>query len=190
MKRVVLLLVDGLRPDVAEAALARGDLPALAAMTGARGVQRGITAFPSTTSVAYLPFLTGCTPGRCNVPSIRWLDRATYGGRWWAERQAVRSYCGYQAPLLDDDIAPGVRTIFELVPESLGIFTPIARGLTTERDPARTERKFWARSRITPSGTSPRRCGHPASPHRHRARVAVHLRAVSRGGRVYPSEHA
>lgn len=143
MKRVVLLLVDGLRPDVAEAALARGDLPALAAMTGARGVQRGITAFPSTTSVAYLPFLTGCTPGRCNVPSIRWLDRATYGGRWWAERQAVRSYCGYQAPLLDDDIAPGVRTIFELVPESLGIFTPIARGLTTERDPARTERKFW-----------------------------------------------
>lgn len=143
MKRVVLLLVDGLRADVAEAALQRGDLPALAAMTGAGGIQRGITAFPSTTSVAYLPFLTGCLPGRCNVPSIRWLDRAAYGGRWWRERDAVRSYCGYQAPRLDEDIAPGIRTIFELVPESLGIFTPVAKGLTPARDPARTARKFW-----------------------------------------------
>lgn len=143
MKRVVLLLIDGLRPDVAEAALERGELPALRAMTGVRGVQRGVTAFPSTTSVAYLPLLTGCMPGRCNVPSIRWLDRSTYRGRWWADRQAVRSYCGYQAPLLDRDITPGIRTIFELVPESLGIFTPIAKGLTLERDPARTERKFW-----------------------------------------------
>lgn len=143
MKRVVLLLVDGLRPDVAEAALQRGELPALAAMTGARGVQRGITAFPSTTSVAYLPFLTGCTPGHCNVPSIRWMDRAAYAGHWWRQRDSVRSYCGYQAPRLDRDVAPGIRTIFELVPESLGIFTPIAKGLDAARDPARTERKFW-----------------------------------------------
>ncbi len=143
MKRVILLLVDGLRPDVAEAALRRGELPALHAMTAPHGVRRGITAFPSTTSVAYLPFLTGCTPGRCNVPSIRWLDRATYRGRWWRDRASVRSYCGYQASCLDTDIAPGVRTIFELVPDSLGIFTPVAKGLPPSRDPARAERKFW-----------------------------------------------
>ena len=24
------------------------------------------------------PFLTGCTPGHCNIPSIRWLDRQAY----------------------------------------------------------------------------------------------------------------
>lgn len=143
MRRVVLLLVDGLRPDVAEAALARGELPALAAMSEPGGRTRGVTAFPSTTSVAYLPFLTGCTPGHCNVPSIRWLDRSRYTGRWWAERESVRSYCGYQAGRLDGDVTPGIRTIFELVPESLGIFTPVARGLTRERDPARTERQFW-----------------------------------------------
>jgi hypothetical protein len=143
MNRVVLLLVDGLRPDVAEAALARGELPHLGRMVDPAGVGRGITAFPSTTSVAYLPFLTGCTPGRCDVPSIRWLDRSTYGGRWWRQRELVRSYCGYQAARLDGDIAPGVQTIFELVPESLGIFTPIAKGLTPGRDPAQAERKFW-----------------------------------------------
>jgi len=142
-KRVILLLVDGLRPDVAEAALGRGELPALQAMVQEGGVARGVTVFPSTTSVAYLPFLTGCTPGRCNVPSIRWLDRRRYTGRWWRDRELVRSYCGYQAGRLDRDIAPGIRTIFELVPESLGIFTPVSRGLTTERDPSRGERKFW-----------------------------------------------
>lgn len=143
MKRVILLLVDGLRPDVAEAALERGDLPELRAMVNPAGIGRGITVFPSTTSVAYLPFLTGCTPGKCNVPSIRWLDRSSYRGRWWRDRGQVRSYCGYQSMHLDRDITPEVRTIFELVPESLGIFTPVAKGLTPARDPSRTERKFW-----------------------------------------------
>ena len=143
MKRCFLLLVDSLRPDVAEGALAAGELPHLARLTAAGGRTRAITAFPSTTGVAYLPFLTGCLPGRCNVPSIRWLDRRSYGGRWWAEREHVRSYCGYQAGRLDDDVAADVRTIFQLVPESIGIFTPIARGLTPERDPSRRERQAW-----------------------------------------------
>ncbi|MGH7703312.1 MAG: alkaline phosphatase family protein [Gemmatimonadales bacterium] len=143
MKRVLLLLVDGLRPDLAESMLAAGELPELEAMTRNGGVARAITAFPSTTSVAYLPFLTGCTPGRCNVPSIRWLDRSTYRGRWWRDRNAIRSYCGYQAVHLDRDIAPEAPSIFELVPDSVGIFTPVARGLTPARDPSRFERKFW-----------------------------------------------
>lgn len=141
--RCFLLLVDGLRPDVGEARLEAGELPHLAAMVEAGGRTRAVTGFPSTTSVAYLPFLTGSTPGRCNIPSIRWLDRRTYAGRWWRERHAVRSYCGYQAPLLDEDIAPETRTIFELVPESLGIFTPVARGLSAARDPSRRERQLW-----------------------------------------------
>ena len=141
--RCLLLLVDGLRPDVAEARLAAGELPHLAAMLRDGGRTRAITVFPSTTSVAYLPFLTGCTPGRCDIPSIRWLDRRAYGGRWWRERDALRSYCGYQAPRLDGDIAGDVRTIFELVPQSVGIFTPVARGLTPARDPSRRERQAW-----------------------------------------------
>src|SRR5688500_7024646 len=108
MKRSILLLVDGLRPDVAERELVAGHLPNLASLTRRGGAGRGITVFPSTTSVAYLPFLTGCLPGTCNVPSIRWLDRQRYAGRWWSDREAVRSYCGYQAGMLDDDIAPDV----------------------------------------------------------------------------------
>ena len=143
MRRCFLLLIDGLRPDVAEAELAGGRLPALARLVASGGATRAITSFPSTTSVSYLPFLTGCTPGSCNVPSIRWLDRTRYDGRWWRSRDAVRSYCGYQAGMLDADINPAVRTIFELIPESVGIFTMIARGLTPERNPASVERQFW-----------------------------------------------
>ncbi len=143
MTRCFLLLVDGLRPDVAVARLASGHLPNIAAMLKTGGRTHAITGFPSTTSVAYLPFLTGCTPGHCDIPSIRWLDRTSYRGHWWRDRHAVRSYCGYQAPMLDGDIRQDVRTIFELVPESMGIFTPVARGLTPERDPSRRERQLW-----------------------------------------------
>lgn len=143
MTRCFLLLVDGLRPDVAEARLQAGALPHIAAMLRRGGQTQAITAFPSTTSVAYLPFLTGCTPGHCDIPSIRWLDRQAYGGRWWRDRNAIRSYCGYQAPMLDGDLRKDVRTIFELVPQSMGIFTPVSRGLTAERDPSRRERQVW-----------------------------------------------
>ena len=143
MTRCFLLLVDGLRHDLAEAELAAGTLPNLAALVAGGGRTCAVTAFPSTTSVAYLPFLTGCMPGRCDIPSIRWLDRLRYRGRWWRDRAEVRSYCGYQAGLLDADLAPEVSTIFELVPESLALFTPIARGLSPDRDPTRLARRLW-----------------------------------------------
>lgn len=142
MKRAILVLVDGLRPDVAETELAAGRLPNLARLTARGARSRAISVFPTTTSVAYLPFLTGCFPGTCNVPSIRWLDRAAYGGRWWKDRAAVRSYCGYQAGMLDQDIAGDVQTIFELVPESLAIFTMITRGLAPGQDRAQRTRKY------------------------------------------------
>lgn len=143
MRRALLLLIDGLRADVAEAELAAGRLPNLARLTERGARRRATTVFPSTTSVAYLPFLTGCLPGRCNVPSIRWLDRARYRGRWWRDREAVRSYCGYQAGRLDADIAPDVSTIFDLVPDSVAIFSMITRGLPPDADRIQGARKFW-----------------------------------------------
>ncbi len=143
MKRAILLLVDGLRPDIAERELAAGRLPHLARLTAGGSRARAATAFPSTTSVAYLPFLTGALPGRANVPSIRWLDRHAYRGRWWTDRDAVRSYCGWQAGHLDRDIAPDLTTIFELVPESIAIFSMITRGLAPGADRIQGARKFW-----------------------------------------------
>ena len=86
MKRAFLILVDGLRPDVLESELEAARLPNLARLTERGARTRAVSVFPTTTSVAYLPFLTGCFPGTCNIPTIRWLDRAAYGGRWWTDR--------------------------------------------------------------------------------------------------------
>ncbi len=127
--RVVCLLLDGVRPDVLQELLDRGDLPNLSRwVIEPGGMTSGTTVFPSTTCVAYIPFLFGRYPGPANVPGIRWFDRAGIASgpidRW----RAARSYCGPQAGLINSDIAAGP-SIFDLVPESLAICSPITRGL-------------------------------------------------------------
>jgi Type I phosphodiesterase / nucleotide pyrophosphatase len=124
------MLIDGARHDVLRALLAAGDLPNLARwVIEPGGMTVGTTTFPSTTGVAYIPFLFGRYPGRAQVPGIRWLDRAAAAGGLWSQWRAARSYCGVQAGWLDRDIACGP-SLFQLVPESLAICTPIVRGLS------------------------------------------------------------
>src|SRR2546423_9087726 len=100
-RRVVFVLIDGARHDVLRALLARGDLPNLARwVIEPGGMAVGTTVFPSTTGVAYIPFLFGRYPGSANVPGIRWLDRAGIAGGPVARWRAARSYCGPQAGLI------------------------------------------------------------------------------------------
>ena len=103
--RATLIILDGARPDVFRHLVERGDLPQLSQhLLTPGGITPATTVFPSTTGVAYLPLLTGCYPGTCDVPGIRWLDRRHYGGAWWRDREHVRSYCGYQGGRLNDDL--------------------------------------------------------------------------------------
>jgi len=75
--KVVCILVDGARPDVLRELLAQGALPNLARwVIEPGGMAVGTTVFPSTTGVAYIPFLFGRYPGSVGIPGIRWLDRA------------------------------------------------------------------------------------------------------------------
>ena len=128
-RRVVLVLVDGARHDVLHDLLDRGELPNLARwVIEPGGITVGTSVFPSTTGVAYIPFLFGRYPGSANVPGIRWLDRGAAGGGLRAQWGAARSYCGAQASWINRDIACGP-SIFDLVPQSLAICTPIVRGL-------------------------------------------------------------
>jgi len=129
MTRAVLVLIDGARVDVLRALLARGELPNLARwVIEPGGLSAGTTVFPSTTGVAYIPFLFGRYPGSVNVPGIRWLDRREAAGDWRAQWRAARSYCGPQAGWLNSDIAPAP-SVFDLVPESIAICSPLTRGL-------------------------------------------------------------
>lgn len=143
-RRVTLFLLDGARHDVFAQLAAAGDLPHISRhLLEPGGVAPATTVFPSTTGVAYLPFLTGCYPGTCDVPGIRWLDVARYAGRWWRDRDHLRSYCGYQGGLLNADLAPGTVSLFDLVPDAVGICTPFNRGLRPRRERAGTARKLW-----------------------------------------------
>src|SRR5207249_8831468 len=68
--------MDGARHDVLHDLLERGELPNLARwVIEPGGITVATTVFPSTTGVAYIPFLFGRYPGTANVPGIRWLDR-------------------------------------------------------------------------------------------------------------------
>lgn len=131
--RAVLILIDGARADVLRELLGRGDLPNLARWVIEPGGGRlgvGTTVFPSTTGVAYIPFLFGRYPGSANIPGIRWLDRrgAAAGKSWREQWRAARSYCGIQGGWLNRDIVPAP-SLFDLVPESIAICTPLTRGL-------------------------------------------------------------
>jgi len=129
-RKAVFVLIDGARADVLRELVDRGDLPNLArwVLEPGGGLRIGTTVFPSTTGVAYIPFLFGRFPGNVGIPGIRWLDRAEAAGGWRAQWRAMRSYCGVQAGWINRDIAPGP-SLFDLVPESIAICTPITRGL-------------------------------------------------------------
>ena len=128
-RRAVLVLIDGARADVLRELLERGDLPSLARwVIEPGGFRVGTTVFPSTTGVAYIPFLFGRYPGSVGIPGIRWLDRRRAAGGWREQWRAARSYCGVQAGWINRDIEPAP-SLFDLVPESIAICTPLTRSL-------------------------------------------------------------
>jgi len=132
--------VDGARPDVTRDLLDRGDLPNLARwVIEPGGFTVGSTVFPSTTGVAYLPFLYGCFPGTADIPGIRWLDRRAAAGDWREQWRGARSYCGVQNSWLNRDLRCGP-SIFELVSESLAICSPLTNGLRPGASLARRRR--------------------------------------------------
>ncbi len=150
MERAVLILADGARADVMRELVKGGRLPTIGRLFYDEGTALdGVTSFPSTTGPAYLPFLTGCFPGTCNVPGIRWLDKVHYdaGGFIWGKH---RSYVGLESFLMGRDVWPHIRTVFEIVPHSYSIFNPVARGARWGRNVTRVMRIwYWYYAHLT-----------------------------------------
>ncbi|HPQ81211.1 MAG TPA: alkaline phosphatase family protein [bacterium] len=147
--RVVVLLADGARADVMAEELSAGRLPNISRRLLEPGASLpAVTSFPSTTGPAYLPFLTGCFPGTCNVPGIRWFDKARYEATRSFDR--YRSYVGLESFLMASDMTDHVKTVFELVSDSLSIFNPIARGAKGSRNATRISRIWhWYYAHLT-----------------------------------------
>lgn len=127
---VIVVLADGARPDVLAAALASGELPALARLREEGGLHTITTVFPSVTGPAYTPFLMGKHPGSVGLPGLRWYDRAHAACGW---PSYARSYIGPQCLYLDSDLEAEAATIFDLTESSIGALSVIRRGLPASR---------------------------------------------------------
>lgn len=124
--RVVVIVADGAREHTLAAAIAAGQLPAIARLQSDGAMRRITTVFPSVTGPAYTPFLMGRFPGAVGLPGIRWFDRARTSTRW---PHFSRSYVGHEMAKVDADLDRGAATLFELTRSSLGALSVITRGL-------------------------------------------------------------
>ncbi len=129
-ERAIFFLLDGSRPDVLGELLAQKKLPNFYELFVKNGIfTRATTVFPSTTGAAYLPYLTGFYPGHCNVPGIRWFDRARYAKTGIWNLQGFRSYIGPGSYFFNRDISENIKTLFDLIPNSMNIFSTVNRGV-------------------------------------------------------------
>ncbi len=131
---VILLLVDGARPDVMAELIADGVLPNIEREILGRGKFRtAVSCAPTTTGPAHLPMLTGCYPGTLNIPGIRWLDKRVYQTRAFG-LDRFRSYNGIEGPLLNRDLPNSRPTLFDIFDRAFCVYSMVTRGLARGRN--------------------------------------------------------
>ncbi len=145
-----MILADGARPDVLGDLAQRGELPAIAEHLIADGTFRHAnSSFPSTTGPAYLPYLTGCYPGTCNLPGIRWFDKDTYATKPFS-KDRMRSYVGAESFYMNGDLDSRIPTLFDLIPRSANIFSSINRGVSSVGNRTKYSRAwYWYYAHLT-----------------------------------------
>jgi hypothetical protein len=127
-KKLVLAVIDSLKPEMLDRAIAEGRAPSLQAL-----VERGVyipdcvSSYPSVTPVASATIATGTTPDLHHIPAMNWFHRGErryveYGSSFSASRTF-----GWQRSLFDTvynmnlaHLSRGVQTVFEQV-EDLGV---------------------------------------------------------------------
>jgi hypothetical protein len=133
-RTLLLIVADGVRPDVLREELAAGHLPRLAARAE-RGVYTEVSScFPSVTGPAYAPFMMGRFPASVGLPGLRWYDRARAVASW---PSYARSYVGPEIRLLDHDLHRDAPTLLELATPSVAGSTLLGRGARGVRHPGR-----------------------------------------------------
>jgi hypothetical protein len=123
---VLVIVLDGVRPDTLRAAMDAGHAPALARLRAEGGAHTITTVFPSVTGVGYVPFVAGRHPSPAGIPGIRWFDRSRTHLRRGGHS---RSYVGWAMRYFDADLDRGVETLFQHARPSFGAMTMVARGL-------------------------------------------------------------
>jgi predicted AlkP superfamily pyrophosphatase or phosphodiesterase len=92
-KKLILVVIDGLTPDVFEDAVETGAAPALSFLAANGPYGRGVSTFPSLTPVCLSSIVTGAHPDVHHIPHLVWYHReerriVEYGSSFAAIRAA------------------------------------------------------------------------------------------------------
>jgi hypothetical protein len=120
-KKLVLVIIDAMKPAMLERAIAGGRAPALARIRE-EGVYVDdcVAAFPSVTPVCAATIATGVGPDEHLIPSMNWYHREEaryieYGSSFSASRQfgVVRSLTDTVYRMNDEHLSHDIKTVFE-----------------------------------------------------------------------------
>ncbi|MGH2823666.1 MAG: alkaline phosphatase family protein, partial [Thermoleophilaceae bacterium] len=120
-KKLVLAVIDSLKPDMLDLTIEEGRAPALAALRD-RGtyIRDCLSTFPSVTPVASAAIATGYGPGEHHIPSMNWYHRGEeryveYGSSFQATRVfgVVRSLYDTVYNMNMAHLTRAHRTVFE-----------------------------------------------------------------------------
>ena len=125
-KKLVLVVIDAMKPSMLERAMAGGRTPALARIREAGCyVSECVAAFPSVTPVCAATITTGLGPDRHLIPSMNWYHREEgryieYGSSFSASRQfgVVRSMTDTVYRMNDEHLSRDVETVFETLDDA------------------------------------------------------------------------
>src|SRR3954466_14134719 len=124
--KLVLAVIDGLKPAMLDRAIATGRAPALKAIVD-RGtyVDEGCAAFPSVTPVCAASIATGTRQDRHRIPSMNWYHReerryVEYGSSFSASRRfgIARQLTDTVFNMNGHHLSPDVQTVFETLDDA------------------------------------------------------------------------
>jgi predicted AlkP superfamily pyrophosphatase or phosphodiesterase len=125
-KKLVLVVIDALKPSMLERAIATGRAPALARIRrDGCYVDDCVASFPSVTPVCAATITTGVGPDRHWIPSMNWYHReegryVEYGSSFSASRQfgVLRSLTDTVYRMNAEHLSPEVETVFETLDDA------------------------------------------------------------------------
>jgi predicted AlkP superfamily pyrophosphatase or phosphodiesterase len=125
-KKLVLVVIDALKPAMLERAIAVGRAPALAhVMRRGVYVDECVAVFPSVTPVCAATITTGVGPDGHWIPSMNWYHReearyVEYGSSFSASRQfgVLRSLTDTVYRMNAEHLSPHVETVFETLDDA------------------------------------------------------------------------
>lgn len=140
-RKLILVVIDGLTPEVFEDAVERRTAPTLAALHDAGTYRRAVSTFPSLTPVCVATLATGAHPDVHHIPHLVWYHRGEgrlieYGSSFGAVRAAGtrRSIKDAVVEMNAVHLSRDAITVFEALEDAgltaAAVNTPCYRGRT------------------------------------------------------------